>query len=222
MKQQYVLVQCLECQLFQVHIEKKKTPAKFTCAVCRCIQTIKRIFAKSSKASDCRKLCQEYNARSREQPLNTTANEDDCIHHETAHDDENDDAFDGWDGFVSEDDDDEGHRVGMHGQGETQVGCSNHEWASPWGEEGDECATHPASKRKRDGSPLACRPRMVNQYRALSPRNNTERLQQTTWEDKGHSVLNAAPHARTSRIDTQNGETAAQDGDAWFTEYLTE
>ncbi|KAI8105193.1 hypothetical protein M9435_000363 [Picochlorum sp. BPE23] len=211
MKQQYVLVQCLECQLFQVHIEKKKTPAKFTCTVCRCIQTIKRVFAKSCKASDCRKLCQEYNARP--QPFNATATENDSIHNETTQEDvKEEDAFDGWDGFVSEEEEEE--RVGMPGQKETQLGDK-----SRWSEERDGYATHPTNKRKRDALPPSHGPRTMGHCRALSP-YNTEKPQQQMWEDKGHSVLDGASHDCTRRIDTQNGETPAQDGDAWFAEYL--
>lgn len=62
MKQEYVLLQCHSCGLFQVQIDKKSR--SFKCSVCGRKQPYSRVFARSCKASDCRKLCSDYNKNS--------------------------------------------------------------------------------------------------------------------------------------------------------------
>ena len=61
MKQEYVLLQCHSCRLFQVHIDKKSR--SFKCSVCGAKQPYSRVFARSCKASDCRNLCSDYNKK---------------------------------------------------------------------------------------------------------------------------------------------------------------
>ncbi len=210
MKQAYILVHCVECHLFQVHIEKMKTTAKFTCTVCHCTQTIQRIFARSSKASDCRKLCQEYNAAGEDAVISTANYNDSTITHQatTTH---NIDEFDGWHGFLSDDDEEEEEREGMPGE------RSNHQ---------NPCTAHPcpdwvtsraAGTRKRDA--VSYRPREANQRRALSPRN-TERPpveEQQRWEDKGHPVLVGGSNTSGQSDAVQNED---EHGDAWFAEFV--
>jgi hypothetical protein len=50
----------VECQVFQVQLEKKSH--KFSCTLCNTKQTLQKVYVRSSKASDCRKVCQDYNA----------------------------------------------------------------------------------------------------------------------------------------------------------------
>ena len=60
MPQIFCAVQCYECKTFQVQQEKKKP--QFKCAVCGTQQAMQRIYAKSSKARDCREVVMTYNA----------------------------------------------------------------------------------------------------------------------------------------------------------------
>jgi len=60
MPQTFCAVQCFNCLTFQVQQEKKKP--QFKCAVCGMQQAMQRIYAKSSKAKDCREIVMKYNA----------------------------------------------------------------------------------------------------------------------------------------------------------------
>lgn len=60
MPQIFCVVQCFQCKCFQVQIEKKKP--QFKCPTCGTQQTMQRIYAKSSKARDCREVVMNYNA----------------------------------------------------------------------------------------------------------------------------------------------------------------
>jgi hypothetical protein len=60
MPQVFQVIKCVECQAFQVQLEKKSH--KFSCTLCNAKQTLQKVYARSSKASDCRKVCQDYNA----------------------------------------------------------------------------------------------------------------------------------------------------------------
>lgn len=62
--QEFLVLLCCECDKFQVQLQKKKT--KFTCSVCGFKQPYGRVYATSSKASDCRQLVSEYNLRAEE------------------------------------------------------------------------------------------------------------------------------------------------------------
>lgn len=60
MPQSFCVVQCHECRTFCVQ-QDKKVP-KFRCAVCGTQQAMQRIYARSSKAKDCREVASKYNA----------------------------------------------------------------------------------------------------------------------------------------------------------------
>lgn len=60
MPQVFQVIRCAECQAFQVQLEKKSH--KFNCMLCNTKQTLQKVYARSSKASDCREVCQKYNA----------------------------------------------------------------------------------------------------------------------------------------------------------------
>ncbi|KAL7714696.1 MRN complex-interacting protein N-terminal domain-containing protein [Entamoeba marina] len=59
MPQEFVLLQCYSCFMFQVHIRNKAK--KFACKVCGAKQSYRKILAISDKAKDLRKVCGEYN-----------------------------------------------------------------------------------------------------------------------------------------------------------------
>ena len=58
MPQEFVLLQCFSCQMYQVHIRNKTK--KFNCKVCGEKQSYRHIFAISNQAKDLRLLCGEY------------------------------------------------------------------------------------------------------------------------------------------------------------------
>ena len=58
MPQEFVLLQCFSCQMYQVHIKNKTK--KFNCKVCGEKQSYRHIFAISNQAKDLRLLCGEY------------------------------------------------------------------------------------------------------------------------------------------------------------------
>ena len=55
----YVVVQCCQCNTFQVQIITKTD--RYRCSVCGNKQTRGRVFARSSKARDCREVVANYN-----------------------------------------------------------------------------------------------------------------------------------------------------------------
>ena len=107
-KQEYIVLKCHSCSTYQVHIDKKSR--SFVCSICHMKQPFSRIFARSSKASDCRTVCSNYN-RTPPETLETH-----CSVKETAasvlvdgQDEERirqDSSFSGWDAFLCDEEDD--------------------------------------------------------------------------------------------------------------------
>lgn len=62
----FLVVRCFQaaCQTFQVTQEKKA--GRWRCAVCGELQSVRYIYAKSSRAADCRVLAQGYNMQRRD------------------------------------------------------------------------------------------------------------------------------------------------------------
>lgn len=122
-KQEYILLQCHSCGTYQVHIDKKSRI--FVCSLCHCKQPFSRIFARSTKASDCRKLCSSYNKVPPDsRTLVTQLVQDPDRDHHDAHPAEirdcsavvvekectdgavipQESSFSGWDAYLSDDD----------------------------------------------------------------------------------------------------------------------
>ncbi len=60
MPQTFCVVQCHACRTFCVQMEKKVP--KWKCAICGQQQAMQRVYARSSKAKDCREVVTKYNA----------------------------------------------------------------------------------------------------------------------------------------------------------------
>ena len=59
MPQEFHVIRCFSCSCFQVQLSKKST--KFKCTMCGTNQTLQKVYAISSDAKDCRKVCMELN-----------------------------------------------------------------------------------------------------------------------------------------------------------------
>jgi len=59
MPQEFLAIKCCNCSTYQVQLTKKDS--KFTCSVCGFKQPLARVYARSFKAADCRRVVQAYN-----------------------------------------------------------------------------------------------------------------------------------------------------------------
>ena len=62
MPQEFQVLRCFSCEIFQVDIVKKKN-VKWECKLCRCKQSIKNVYKKSFAAKECRDLVQRLNSQ---------------------------------------------------------------------------------------------------------------------------------------------------------------
>jgi MRN-interacting protein len=74
--QEFQIVRCVECKLFQVDIVKKVN--KWSCKVCNIKQSLKKVYFKSSAANHCREKVQEMNEKFHQ----TQEAENDALLHE--------------------------------------------------------------------------------------------------------------------------------------------
>ena len=65
MPQQFQILRCFSCEMFQVQIVKKKN-GKWQCKVCNIKQSIKYIYGKSFSAKECRVQVQKLNVKRRD------------------------------------------------------------------------------------------------------------------------------------------------------------
>lgn len=212
-KQEYILLKCHSCSTYQVHIDKKSR--SFVCSICHIKQSFSRIFGRSTKASDCRKLCSTYN---RIPPENGIVEEKNIERFEYAKQENGregkigyESSFSGWDAFLCDEEDDDEVNGGSIHKSYTLDGPGKLEKRYlRWSEDDTDIPAHQQSLKKSKGMQQSLG---LSRYQMYPKR---EYCINATNEKKSAELM------EISSAKKQSGNVVGQGNASWFAEFLAE